>query len=269
MLLRRFVPVVFVLGLLAGCSGPPSGADTPPELLDVWSGYDAAFADLTARDTPCADEFGTWFEEFGARGVACVAAEVLDPAVLVQRAGVHAAFETGPHTVTTESFRLDLTAARDFGHYNPAFVEWVIEHGIVGEGRPAVRALTQPVYDRHLRQLARIYWLTYADMEADGFPRATPAGILSDYARFLEGGAIPDGAASYEGGFSVFAFTDLSEGLLPRIGLQLGNEWEAKYEANTAYGFWLRRRADETLSRWHDGLQRLLATYDAEWLVVS
>ncbi len=268
----RLLTVLVLCGLLAACSGP---REAPPDaaeaaLLDVWGGLDAASATRAGQDLPCADAFGTWFEEFGVRGLACVASAVVAPEALVARAGV-APFRSGPHAATAETLALDLNAERGFGHYDPAFVQWVVENGVVGEGNPAVRALMQPGYDRHLRRLARLYWLTYADMAADGFPASTPAGILSDYAAFLEGGPIPEGAEGYgadgtPSGFSVFAFTARSERLLPRLDLPLGNEWEAKYEANTAYGFWLRRRADGTLATWHDGLRRLLRTYDADWL---
>ena len=262
----RCVWLFALLVCLAACSGPPNEADTSPGLLDAWVGLDDAHEALGGIEgNPCANDFGTWFHEFGARGLACVAAEVMDPSRLMARGG-GSAFESGPHTATSESFRLDLTNERDFGHYNEDFVAWLIDNGIVGEGRPVLRALTQPIYNSHLRRLARIYWLTYEDMEADGFPRSTPAGILSDYVNFLEGGSIPDGAEAYEGGFSVFAFTELSEGLLSRIDLRLGNEWEAKYEANTAFGFWLRRRVDGTQGHWRDGLERLLETYDGKWL---
>jgi len=255
-----------LFGSLAACSGPPNETDTPPALLDAWVGLDDAHEALGGIEgNPCANDFGTWFHEFGARGLACVAAKAMDPPRLIARAG-GSAFESGPHTATSESLHLDLNSERDFGHYNEDFVAWLIDNGIVGEGRPVLRALTQPIYNSHLRRLARIYWLTYEDMEADGFPRSTPAGILSDYAGFLDGGPIPDGAEAYEGGFSVFAFTDLSEGLLPRIGLRLSNEWEAKYEANTAFGFWLRRRVDGTQEQWRDGLERMLEAYDGEWL---
>ena len=265
----RVVFFLVLIGSLAACSGPPNEVDTPPALLDVWVGLDDAAEMLGGIEgNPCANDFGAWFHDFGARGLACVAAEVMDPSRLIARAGERA-FESGPHTATSESFDLDLTNERDFGHYDEAFVGWVIDNGIVGEGRPVLRVLTQPIYNNHIRRLARIYWITYQDMEADGFPRSTPAGILSGYAGFLEGGPIPDGAEAYEGGFSVFAFTDLSEGLLPRIGLRLSNEWEARYEANTAFGFWLRRRVDGTQEQWRDGLERLLEVYDGEWLARS
>ncbi len=261
----RHCIVSTLLVCVSACSGPPNGANMPPALVDVWVGLDSATETLSGLEgNPCETDFGTWFHDFGARGLACIAGEVMDPVALIARAG-GSAFDDGPHVATSESFRLDLTNERSFGHYSEDFVEWLIDNGIVGEGRPVIRALTQPIYDEHIRRLARIYWLTYEDMAADGFPRSTPAGILSDYARFLEGGPIPNGVEGYEGGFSVYAFTDLSEGLLPRLDVGMINEWEAKYEANTAYGFWLRRRADGTQEQWRDGLERMLETYDAAW----
>ncbi len=260
---RKFVLACFLL--ISACSGPP-GAGSEPGLMAVWIGLnDAMSAMSAAQQTTCESEFGTLFPDFGVRGLACVAAELIRPQALIARAGGEA-FESGPHTATRESFRMDLTNERDFGHYDEDFVQWVIENGVVGEGRPTLRALTQPIYEGHLQRLARIYWLTYEDMEADLFPGFTPAGILTDYSNFLEGGSIPEGAESYEGGFSVFAFTELSEGILPRIDLRVDNDWTAKYEANTAFGFWLRRRTDGTLAQWLDGLERLLETYDGEWM---
>ncbi len=262
---RRILTLALLCGV-AACSGPPSAEDLTPDLLDVWVGLgDAGTPIASVQGTPCDSDFGTWFPDFGVRGLACVAAQVVHPRTLLGRAGGQV-FESGPHTANRESFQLDLSSERDFGRYNRAFVAWMIDNGIVGEGRPALRALTQPIYDGHLRQLARIYLLTFSDMAADGFPGSTPAGILSDYASFLAGGPIPEGAESYEGGFSVLAFTELSETIVPRTGLRVDNEWTAKYEANTAYGFWLRRRSDGTIGQWRDGLIRLLETYDAEWL---
>lgn len=262
----RAVALFVVTSLLVfGCSGAPSSSSDDPALLDVWGGMESgAVESQAASGTPCSDSFGTWFDDFGVRGLACVASFVVDPVEIAARSGVDV-FVQSPHRVTSESFVLNLNAERDFGHYNPAFVDWLMENGVVGANNPAVRALTQSVYDHYLKQLARVYWVTYEDMAADGYPRSAPAGPLSDYANFLDGGPIPDGAEGYEGGFSVYAFTDLSEGLLSRLDLNLMNDWEAKYELNTAYGFWLRRRADETQSIWRDGLVRLLETYDAEW----
>jgi hypothetical protein len=86
-------------------------------------------------------------------------------------------------------------------------------------------------------------------------------GAAAEYALFL---ARP-GAAGEAQGFSVFAFTPRSERLLTGLGLDR-DDWPAKYEANTAYGWWLRRRADGTGALWHDALTRLLSSYDPAWL---
>lgn len=260
-------PLLLVLvAALGGCSSTPQGpihADNPA-LLDLWSGMEAAYGNAGSAGIPCPEWMQSWFD-FGLRGQACVVNDIVPLPALVVRYGAQP-FESGPHTVTNKGVRLNLTSERGFGHYDPDFVDWVIDEGIVGENRPTVRALTQPIYDRHLQRIARIYWVTQSDMRADGFPRTTPAGVLADYAAYLNGGSIPDGAEGYEGGFSVFYFTDLSEGVVDRAMPGLSDDWSAKYEANTAFGFWIRRRSDGTLAQWQDGLRRLLRTYDADWL---
>ncbi len=188
---------------LTGCGGgrtvteAPPPNDAPPDaspshgeaaLLDVRAGLDDAFAGVARRETEvCDPAFSTWFADFGVRGLACVAAQIVTPTNLIERAGI-VPFLDGPHTATAQQVRLALAAPRAFGHYDPAFVAWLIENGIPGADNAAVLALTQPVYDRRLRRLARIYWLTYADLETGGFPASTPDGPLADYAAFLGGG---------------------------------------------------------------------------------
>ncbi|WP_420454037.1 hypothetical protein [Rubrivirga sp.] len=264
--------------LLAGCSGTSSTPTAPPDdaaeraARQVWLGLDDAAAGFDTRGEAseadpvqtCDGPFGTWFTDFGVRGLACLAAQVAAPASLVALAPAPP-FESGPHRAAGEAVDLDLSAPRAFGHYDPAFVRWAWATA-VPEGA-AVRAMVAPVYRRRVARLARTYWLTHADLAAAGFPERTPAGPLLGYATFLDGGPVPAGAQAYESpGFSVFAFTDRSETLLPDIGLPIANDWEAKYEANAAYGFWLRRRADGTHGLWRDGLRDLLAAFDADWL---
>ena len=268
---------LFVLCLLVGCAGasPSGGADSSASraVRLVWAGLDDAAARfveqgdrgpaLDAVET-CDGPFGTWFADFGVRGLACTAAQVVQPTTLLALAPTQP-FQSGPHGASADGLDLDLTSDRAFGHYDPSFVRWAWSAAI--PDGTAERALIQPIYRRHVARLARIYWLTHQDLVDGGFPDATPIGPLKDYARFLDGGPVPAGAEAYESaGFSVFAFTDRSETLLSEIGLPVGNEWELKYEANTAYGFWLRRRADGTHADFRDGLRSLLSALDAEWL---
>ena len=262
----------------AGCAGASAGSG-PASLsyFMTWAGYPTAFESV-ADDAParCGDAFGTWFADWGVRGIACVAAHAAaradnaapDPAVLLADAPM-APFQSGPHALgTAEGLALD--APRAFGRYDPAFVRWLADAAIPADD--VTVALTATTYDRFFRRTARIYWLTYADLAAGGFPERTPGGPLADYAAFLDGGAVPDGAEGRgldlepNGGFSVFAFSDRSETLIPALGLPVGNDWTVKYEGNTAYGFWLRRRADGTLAEWRGALERLVRTYDAGWI---
>ena len=268
---------LFVLCLLVGCAGASPAGEAPYARAArvIWFGLDDAAARFVERgdtgpalDTveTCDGPFGTWFADFGIRGLACTAAQVGSPPSVLGLAPAPP-FVSGPHTASEDGLDLDLTADRAFGHYDPAFVRWAWSAAI--PDGTAERALIQPIYRRHVARLARIYWLTHQDLVDGGFPDATPIGPLKDYARFLDGGPVPAGAEAYESaGFSVFAFTDRSETLLSEIGLPVGNEWELKYEANTAYGFWLRRRADGTHADFRDGLRSLLSALDAEWLAI-
>ncbi len=266
------------LVLLAGCSGglasdaPAVGepGETARSAARLgWLGLDKA-ADRLDRPTaggdtssPCEEGYGTLFAGFGVRGLACLAAGAVAPAVWLEAAPV-APFRSGPHTATAGGLDLDLSDARDFGRYDPAFVRWAWAAAV--PERATARALVAPACRRHAARLARIYWLALDDLTEAGYPASVPSGPLADYAAYLDGGPVPDGAQGYPGGVFVFAFTDRSDRLLPEIGLPTSNEWTARYEANTAYGFWLRRRVDGTHGEWRDGLRDGLSAVDADWL---
>ena len=85
-------------------------------------------------------------------------------------------------------------------------------------------------------------------------------------AAYLDGGPIPSDAA-YEGGVSVhLLFRELSDGIVAELVPRGGYEWHVRYEANTAYGFWLRRRADGTVALFSDGLRDVIETLDSAWM---
>ena len=137
---------LFVLLLFIGCGGRQAVTDPSPEpetsLLDLWAGLDEAFTALGNRaEEVCDTSFATWFADFGTRGLACAAAQVVSPTSFLGRAPV-VPFERGPHTASAEAVRLDLDSPRDFGHYDPAFVRWVTEHAIPAPGNAAARTLT-------------------------------------------------------------------------------------------------------------------------------
>lgn len=247
----------------SGCAGSPSPSGPTP-YLDVWQGFDAEWRQAGAQGMDCQDAFAAFNWDFGVRGLACVADRVAPLGALASRAPVDP-FVSGPHKVADGGARLELNSAEGFGHYDPAFAEWFVDHAVPDESL-AVRAVVQPVYDRYVSRLARIYWLTAADLERRGFPGNLEDGPFDQYQTYLETGAVPADMESWHSGFSVFAFTDASERLLSDVGLEVANEWTLKYEGNTAYGFWMRREMDGTREAWHDGLSTLLERYDAAWL---
>ena len=281
-------PAVLLLLGLAACAGPAPASPSEAEdaLIDVWAAVPVGLARLAGADVPavCSRSFGTWFGSFGVRGLACAADQKVRLAEAAGRAP-GAVWTGGPHRLDGPG--LDLTAPRDFGRYNPGFVRWAVANAVPTS--PAAVALARPVYDAHVQRLARVYWLGYRSLEADGFPDRLPAGGAAAYAAYLEGGPVPEGAAGYvfdgsggrESGVSVFVLFDgrsrpiaaaLTRQMAPPAGdgvVTDWNEWEVRYEANTALGFWVRRRADGTLALFHDGLAELLATFDAEWLAAD
>ena len=261
--------LLLALLLAAACSPPPAREAAPPALLDLWTGLDAAQAEADGEYTSdaCAERFGTYFADFGARGLACVANSAVPLGLAVGRFP-GPAFRSGPHRADGGTLRLDLLSD-DFAHYNPAFIEWVADHAIV-DGATA-RALIAPIYARHVRRLARVFWLVHEDLAAGGFPERIPSGPTADYARYLETGSVPPAGRepSYPG-FSMITFSDRNDAIARRLTGPGGTGYySALYEANTAVGFWVRRRADGTASPFRHSLARLLAAYDADWLAAS
>lgn len=267
--MSRLAPL-FVFLLAVGCAGPPPGGagDVEPgdALVDLWAAVDAGVPAVGGEYDTCLAGFETYNPDFGVRGLACAVSSVLPLAEVVGRAPA-APFRSGPHAVTADGVAFDFasTAEPRFGRYDPAFVRWAVANA-VPEG--AARTMAQPIYDRHVQRIARMYWLAHRDLVAQGYPTSLPAGPLADYAAYLRG-ASPSEAASvpaYGPGFSVTAFNDESRALLPALGLRLGNEYTAIYEGNAAYAFWMRREADGTRALWRGGLRDLLGAFDATWL---
>lgn len=254
---------------LAACSGRLPEVEPPGDaLIDLWAAVPVGMATLAGADVVevCADPFGTWFADFGVRGVACATDQKVRLGGAAARAPVPV-WKSGPHRLGAGGLALDLTNARDFGRYDPAFAAWAVANTLP-RSETAVR-LAQPAYDRYVRRLARIYWLAYEDLAADGFPEAVPQGAARDYAAYLDGGPVPEGA-EFDGGVSVFLlFGDRSEAIADRLVDPAENVWELRYEANTAFGFWIRRRADGTEVAFHDGLRDLMTTLDPAWMAQS
>lgn len=268
--MRRALVFILPLAFLAACSGArlPGGE---PGLFPAWAALSTTPIPVTnpapassASPATCRG-FDQWLNGFGTRAIAYDLCLDVSLGALAQRAGVDV-WRSGPHRLTEDGTlvpNLFEVGGPDFGRYNPAFVSWAIQNGVVGENRPLLRAATQGVYDARFQGLARIFWTARQRRDDPAFRTAAEA-----YRRYLSTGVVPSEHDDYQGGFTMNIFRDAAEAWArPYAGSR--NDWEAVYEAQTAYGFWVRRETDGTAALFEDGLRRLLNTYDADWLAAQ
>lgn len=147
-------------------------------------------------------------------------------------------FLSGPH----ENNRLEFGVANDFGHYNPEFVQWLIDNLIPAAKDEDLRRMTQPLYDQYVKPLARTYYHTYQTLlsQPDYFQTQT-----EQYANLVKSHKLP--LYHYE---QYYDFADL---------------YKKGYEGNVVKGavaFWIRRSIDNTIDQFAAGLEKLLNTYE-------
>ncbi len=179
----------------------------------------------------------------GMRNFFCRALKVFSWKTLLALAPT-APFRAGPH----KGGKLRLDSERDFGRYDPRFVTWAVDALIPAAKDSALRADTQAVYDGQVRTLARTYWEVQRAIASDAAWRARE---VITYLR-----AADDASVGWDASV-VGLYHDV-----------LGADWGG-YDPNhlrSATMWWLRRTKDGTADLWLQGLERLLTTYDAEWL---
>lgn len=161
-------------------------------------------------------------------------------------------FVSGPH----RDDELELTSSSEFGHYNPAFVRWLREHGASPRGS-AMQLATQPAYDKFLAPLARIFWLTHQKLESA--PACTKRELLA-----YEAAIKKKRAGYYERWFFFMnpAFCDAKphpDSWYYSHGMDGGVDGNV---TKTVVGFWLRRMMDGTYTEFAGGLRELIASYE-------
>lgn len=188
-------------------------------------------------------------EDGGMRNFFCRALSVLSWKTLLSLAPVKP-FRSGPH----KSGKLDLRNPKDFGRYDPAFVRWATRALIPASTDAALREETQAVYDRSARTLARTYYRIWRALSAD------PRWVDAERKAYLR--------AAQRGEADAFGPTlDFYHDVLGT-----SNEGWGGHDPNhvrSATAWWLRRFHDETAALWAEGLERLLSTYDGDWLTAE
>ncbi len=144
---------------------------------------------------------------------------------------------------------LNFYATQSFGYYNPDFLtkaKTVIAYSLDNDNN--FKRLGKYVYDRQLKHIARTYYDSYVFLQAN---EAFAKNVQSDYELAMKQGS--NAGDFIQGAFSAFANTKE----------ELGEDW---YVANTAPGFWIRRRIDGTANQIFDILTIVMQALDAEAL---
>jgi hypothetical protein len=207
-----------------GHSGAFTMVRAPEAPMDADAEVLAAWRALPGSANGCQGMFD-YFPNGGLRAFFCHASTVMPVEKLMRLSGTRI-FVSGPH----RAGQVDFQSEKDFGHYDLAFVAWLGRHGVPGRGDAILKAALQPIYDRNVKDLARVYL-------------AVALRLWSD----------PDDFAAQAKGYTNFRnhrpdrsrFEGLDENL-----------WVP------AHAFWLRRKVDGTADAFLDVLRTLINTYD-------
>ncbi len=169
-------------------------------------------------------------------------------------------FKSGPHTADA----LQLDAANDFGHYDPAFVRALVEKAAPSEHGSAAQIATQAAYDASMKPLAEIFWKTYAKSQADKecFAREKTA-----YGNLIAKKKLPKDY--YERWFYFMNPHFCDKGPEKSFKFWMDHGFDAGVDGNvtkTVVGFWLRRSMDGTMDAFAEGLKKLIAAYEPDLL---
>ena len=163
----------------------------------------------------------------------------------------------------------------DFGRYNPKFIQWAVDNAIPAAEDETLRRITQPFYDKFLREMSRYYYIVYLDIQAQ--PRIRKEVVprfLRDIEKFrkvpFDDKAMGAGPGGYLQNEVFYNYADQFGRFNPQGKLVTLFPWSSgqldSYYPNVAGAFWVRRMVDETHDAFADLLRKLLSTYDRKWL---
>jgi len=238
-------------------SATASGAnEAEPATPRASGGEPSSLAENVLRDWAQASsckEFD-YFPHGGIRNFWCHRPKRLTLAAIRAAAGVDV-FSSGPHKGD------DLALGdSDFGHYNPAFVKWLVDK-VGPPGRDsAAREATQAAYDQKLKPLAEVFWRTLQKAKADPqcFEKEKKA-----YADFIAKKTVAPGY--YERWFYFMNPYFCGRPFKLNDSFYFDNGFDAGVSGNvtkSVVGFWLRRSLDGTLDGFAEGLKKLVTAYD-------
>jgi hypothetical protein len=205
---------------------PGTTKDAPPRAR--LSEAERVLAGLAESKNSCPTDFD-YFPGGGMRIFWCHVESILPYRSLAEIAKMPV-FLSGPHTKD----KLELNSDTSFGNYNPVLVSWMVDNAVPEKIDPAI-------YDKFLRERARIYARAYRQLERNPDYLARERDYYMEYLKDPKG-----------------------ERPLDRHSKLAPEEWPNEYPP--AVAFWLRRRIDGTSRLFFDGLIKLMKANDPSYL---
>ena len=165
-------------------------------------------------------------------------------------------FLSGPHTKS----RLSLADEKTFGHYNPAFVQW-LTRAIVPARDDEFRLRSQAIYDHAAAPLVAAFVSVRAKVKAE---RPCFDREKARYQALLTAGTLP---RSYYERWYYFPNPRFCAAVAAHPNKEPDGSWipgDGTVDGNvakTVVGFWLRRSIDGTEGDFSDLLDKVIAAY--------
>lgn len=185
--------------------------------------------------------------EEGLRALYCHVRDIVSYGQIEEMAGIPV-FLKGPH----EEGKLRVRE-HSFGHYNPAFIDWVQKELLPAPDDSVYLAATKPIYNQYIRRMARAYHRAFVGWSWNHHHFARERAYLLE----MISGERP---WSYMG--ARFQAWDVQS----IFGVDIEAEDLNDHHFATALRFWQRRSIDGTADQMFDVLEQAMSIYDADWL---
>lgn len=254
---RLQIPAIILVLITAAtnCQLIPLGKNAEKSLIGATSRQ--ALLQLPDSEDGCPDS-SNYFPDGGMRSFYCHINSVVSYEKVRSSLSIPI-FLSGPHG---QNLKLDSDSS--FGHYNPEFVELLVENGIPGAEDEDFRKATQFIYDRYVASLARTMYVTYKKFQQN-------PELLRKEARSLEYRLESQGQVERMYYEKYFYFMNPGFAENPDGGFDyfVDRGFDAGYNGNvvkTCAYFWIRRSLDGTDKAFFRGLMKLMRTYDSAYL---
>lgn len=223
----------------------------PKSVKNVTAIVSAAWFHLEKSKTMCSNF--DYFPDGGMRSFYCHILSFISYQSFQNLVGVPI-FRKGPHSTK----ELDLDSAFSFGYYNKKFVKKIREILIPDTNTGLFRSSTQNIYNKYVRSLAIIHYVTYQKLRKN---KNYLNKEKQRYLNLIRTKKLPK--YDYE---RYYSFMD--DSFFKR---QNDSNYysDGGYNGNvvkTATAFWIRRSIDGTDGEFFQGLQKLLYLYDKDFV---